>query len=78
MVSNCFAFIGDAAEALIFSYLGLTAFSYKEKDIDYVFIFLIIISSMVARLFATLVLIKIAGWISKGKYNMSYRAISIV
>ncbi|CAG9330973.1 unnamed protein product [Blepharisma stoltei] len=78
VASNGISFIGDAAEALIFSYLGLTAFSYKNDHIDFIYIFTIICSILIARLLSTVLLLWAARIVTKSKFHMTKRAISIV
>ena len=53
VVNDTFYLLGDGTQALIFSYLGLTTFSYSGSQISYIFILLMVLAIMLARFITT-------------------------
>ncbi|CAG9335308.1 unnamed protein product [Blepharisma stoltei] len=77
-VTNSFQFIGDASEALVFAYLGISAFTYKEEGIEWNYIIAVSGATIVSRLIAVFGLIWIVQLLSGGKFKMSVGAISVI
>ena len=53
VVTDTFHLIGDGTRALIFSYLGLTCFSYSPEDISFTFIFYMLMAIFCSRFITT-------------------------
>jgi len=70
-------FIGDAAEALIFSYLGMTTLSYDIFSISWVFLFFMVIGTILARLCGTFGLSLIVRFLSGGKHKLNIKQLAV-
>ncbi|CAG9322989.1 unnamed protein product [Blepharisma stoltei] len=78
-VANAFAFIGEASEALVFAYLGVSAFTYYENDrMEWNFIVTVSGANVIARLVAVFGLVWMVQLLSRGKFKMSISAISVI
>lgn len=75
---NFFHFVGDASEALVFAYLGLTAYSYNLFSVPFPFLFALLFSTMVARFFGTIVLSLIGTLVTWGRHNLGMKNLSII
>mmetsp|Transcript_23659 Transcript_23659/g.23411 ORF Transcript_23659/g.23411 Transcript_23659/m.23411 type:complete len:439 (+) Transcript_23659:203-1519(+) len=70
-------FIGDAAEALIFAYLGLTTLSYDVFSVSWVYLFFMIIGVLIARFCGTFGLSFLARFISRGKHKLTIKQLAV-
>ena len=77
VVNDTFYLLGDGTQALIFSYLGLTAFSYKGSQISYIFILLMVVTIMFARFVSTFGMALLEKLCRK-KYEFSLRNLSVI
>lgn len=77
VVTDTFHLIGDGTRALIFSYLGLTSFSYSTKDISFFFMFLMIFSIYITRLITVFGLALILKFFSKN-YQYDVRSLAVI
>lgn len=71
-------FIGDASEALIFAYLGLTTISYDVFSVSWIYLFFMILGTVFARFCGTFVLSWIAKLLTRGKHNLTIKQLSII
>ena len=76
--SQCFRFIGDAAEALVFAYLGLTAHAYNLFDVPIGFLLLLFASTIIARFCGTYLLSYFCSAITCNKHNFGFKNLSLV
>ena len=76
--TDTFRFLGNGAEALIFSYLGLTAITYFNKDSSIVFVLGLVLIVLVSRLVSTFGLVYLFRLISWGKYRISDKTVAVV
>ena len=77
VVTDTFHLIGDGTRALIFSYLGLTCFSYPTEDISYSFVFLMLVSIAATR-FVSIFGIAFVFKIFSKKYDFNTRHLLVV
>ena len=71
VVTDTFHLIGDGTRALIFSYLGLTCFSYSEDQISFTFILYMLISVLCSRFISTFGIALMLKIVSKSyKFNL--------
>lgn len=75
---NFFHFVGDASEALVFAYLGLTAYSYNLFSVSYSFLFAMFGSTLIARFFGTIVISYIITLLTCGKHDLGIKNLSII
>ena len=75
---NFFHFVGDASEALVFAYLGLTAYSYDLFHVPPGFLFAMLFSTMVARFCGTIVLSLLFTLLTWGRHNLGIKNLSII
>ena len=75
---NFFHFVGDASEALVFAYLGLTAYSYDLFSVPPLFLMAMFFSTMIARFCGTFILSYIGTFITWGKHNLGAKNLSII
>lgn len=73
-----FHFVGDASEALVFAYLGLTAYSYDLFSVPIPFLFAMLFATMLARFFGTFVLSAFFTLITWGRHNLGIKNLSII
>lgn len=81
VVNDTFYLLGDGTNALIFSYLGLTTFSYKGSQISYTFIMLMIVVIVLSRLVSTFGLAFIEAVIKRlllKKYAFDTKNLSVI
>ena len=78
MVNDTFYLLGDGTQALIFSYLGLTTFSYSGSQISYIFILLMVLAIMLARFITTFGMAGLEKLIKKQKYEFDARTLSVI
>lgn len=71
-------FIGDGAEALVFAYLGLTAYSYDLFSVPPLFIFYMVLGMIVARFVGTFILCYFVTLVSCGKYNLGFKNMVLI
>lgn len=77
VVNDTFYLLGDGTQALIFSYLGLTAFSYQGSQISYIFILLMVAVIMFSRFISTFGIAFIEKIIRKN-YDFDIRTLSVI
>ena len=77
VVTDTFHLLGDGTRALIFSYLGLTCFSYSAKNISFFFMFLMLISIMVTRLLTIFGLALVLKLFSK-KHEFNVKNLAVI
>jgi hypothetical protein len=75
---NFFHFVGDASEALVFAYLGLTAYSYDLFSVPIGFLFAMLLSTMVARFCGTFILSYFGTLVTWGRHNLGAKNLSII
>ena len=75
---NFFHFIGDGAEALVFAYLGLTAYSYEVFSISPWFIAAMLLGTLIARFIGTYILSFIITLVTCGRHRMGIRYLSTI
>jgi NhaP-type Na+/H+ or K+/H+ antiporter len=75
---NFFHFVGDASEALVFAYLGLTAYSYDLFSVPPLFLMAMFFSTMIARFCGTFILSLFCTLITWGKHNLGAKNLSII
>lgn len=75
---NFFHFVGDASEALVFAYLGLTAYSYNLFSVSYSFLFALFGSTMIARFCGTIVISYIITLLTCGKHDLGIKNLLII
>lgn len=78
VTSDSFKFLSDGAEALIFSYLGLTLITYVNDKGSIYFVFALILVIMFARLISTFGLSYLLRVITWGRYALPHSMISVV
>jgi NhaP-type Na+/H+ and K+/H+ antiporters len=78
VVNDTFYLLGDGTQALIFSYLGLTTFSYSGSQISYIFILLMVLAIMLARFITTFGMAGLEKLIKKQKYEFDARTLSVI
>ena len=76
--AHCFHFIGDAAEALVFAYLGLTAYAYDLFSVPIGFLFLLFLSTVIARFSGTYLLSYLCSVVTCKRHNLGFKNLSIV
>ena len=75
---NCFHFIGDASEALVFGYLGLTAYSYDLFSVPLPFLMAMLFSVLMARFAGTFLLNYLVSWLTCGKFNLGMKNLAVI
>ena len=77
VVNDTFYLLGDGTQALIFSYLGLTAFSYNGNQISYYFIGLMILVILFTR-FLTTFGMALLEKLCRKKYEFDVRNLAVI
>ena len=75
---NFFHFVGDASEALVFAYLGLTAYSYDLFSVPITFLIALFASTIIARFCGTFLLSLFCSLITCGKHYLGMKNLSII
>ena len=75
---NFFHFVGDASEALVFAYLGLTAYSYDLFSVPWPFLFAMLFATILARFCGTFLLSYLGTALTCGKHNLGPKNVSII
>lgn len=75
---NFFHFVGDASEALVFAYLGLTAYSYDLFSVPPLFLIALFASTVIARFCGTFLLSYFCTAVTWGKHNLGIKNLSII
>jgi len=78
VTSDTFRFLGDGAEALIFAYLGITAFSYNADKISFYFILAMVGVVLTARFIGTFVLTLLVRGLTCGKFDLPMSSVAVV
>ena len=75
---NFFHFVGDASEALVFAYLGLTAYSYDLFNVPILFLIALFASTIIARFCGTFLLSLLCSLLTCKKHYLGMKNLSII
>lgn len=78
LTHNFYHFIGDGAEALVFAYLGLTAYSHNFFSLPPLFLILMFVSALIARFIGTFVLSTVVRILTCGRHYLNVKNLSMI
>ena len=78
LTHNFYHFISDAAESLVFAYLGLTSYSYGLFSIPFGFLGLMFVSTLAARLVSTFALSFVVQVLTCRRHCLGFKNLSMI
>jgi NhaP-type Na+/H+ or K+/H+ antiporter len=78
LTHNFYHFVSEAAESLVFAYLGLTSYSYHLFSIPFTFLALMFLSTLVARLIGTFVLSYVVQIVTCKRHCLGFKNLSMI
>lgn len=78
LTHNFYHFISDAAESLVFAYLGLTSYSYGLFSVPFKFLGLMFVSTLIARLVSTFVLSFVVQVLTCRRHCLGLKNLSMI